>query len=200
MHTVEPDFQQYLEPGPYIDYDHLLVAAKARELAAGCDDAKQIISQCYHFVRDEIKHSWDAQDKRVTAKASQVMQEGVGICWAKANLLAALLRLNGIAAGICYQRLTLGDTPESGYCLHALNAVYLSDSGKWLRLDARGNKEGVEAQLDFRQERLAFPIRPHYGEIDYPGIYAQPVAKTIAVLESSDDALYMCRHSLPEEL
>lgn len=46
----------------------------------------------------------------------------------------------GIPAGICYQRLTLGDTPESGYCIHALNAVYMKRLDRWIRLDARGNK------------------------------------------------------------
>ena len=76
-------------------------------------------------MRDEIKHSWDVQDKRVTKSASDVLEQGVGICWAKANLLAALLRACGIPAGICYQRLTLGDVPETGFCIHALNAVYI---------------------------------------------------------------------------
>lgn len=46
-----------------------------------------------------IKHSWDVQDKRVTKTAAEVLEQGVGICWAKSNLLAALLRANGIPAG-----------------------------------------------------------------------------------------------------
>ncbi|MFR8010211.1 MAG: transglutaminase domain-containing protein [Clostridia bacterium] len=50
----------------------------------------------YHFVRDQIKHSWDIQDQRVTIRASDVLREKVGICYAKSNLLAALLRANHI--------------------------------------------------------------------------------------------------------
>ena len=69
----------------------------------------------------------------------------MGICWAKSNLFAALLRANNIPAGICYQRLTLGDTPDTGYCIHALNAVYIKSINKWIRLDARGNKNGINA-------------------------------------------------------
>ena len=29
----------------------------------------------YEFVRDEIKHSWDVQDKRVTKSATEVLEE-----------------------------------------------------------------------------------------------------------------------------
>lgn len=84
-----------------------------------------MIKVIYEFVCDEIKRSWDVQDKRVTKSATEVLEQGVGICWAKANLLAAFLRACGIPAGICYQRLTLGDVPETGFCIHALNAVYI---------------------------------------------------------------------------
>ena len=115
-------------------------------------------------MRDEIKHSWDVQDKRVTKSATEALEQGVGICWAKANLLAALLRACGIPTGICYQRLTLGDVPETGFCIHALNAVYIKSLDRWIRLDARGNKSGVDAQFDLEQERLAFPVRKDLGK------------------------------------
>jgi len=200
MKIIANQLSDYLQAGKYINWDNPCVSEKARELAHGCLNEIQIIEKCYHFVRDKIKHSWDVQDKRVTAKASQVLKEGVGICWAKSNLLAALLRKNGIPAGICYQRLTLGDTPDSGYCLHALNAVYISGQKKWIRLDARGNKEGVNAQLSLDNEQLAFPVRVEYDEIDYEEIYAKPLPKTMEILEKSTDALYMCLHSLPERI
>lgn len=55
----------------------------------------------FEFVRDEISHSWDIQSTIVTCKASEVLQYS----YAKANLLAALLRSQGIPTGFCYQRL-----------------------------------------------------------------------------------------------
>ncbi|WP_367006259.1 hypothetical protein ABZ559_10140 [Streptococcus sp. ZY19097] len=116
------------------------------------------------------------------------------------NLLAALLRLEGIPAGICYQRLTLGDTPDSGYCIHALNAVYLKALDKWIRLDARGNKETVHAEFSLDQEMLAFQIRPEYDEIDYSEVYAEPIKETMQVLENSDDAIFMYLNNLPERI
>lgn len=200
MLVIQDDMHRYLSFSHYIDGDEPSVQRKAKELkeSAGCEI--ELAKAAYYFVRDEIKHSWDAQDKRVTARASDVLKEGVGICWAKANLLAALLRANGIPAGICYQRLTLGDTPDTGYCIHALNAVYLKSIGKWIRLDARGNKEGIQADFSVDKEYLAFPIRQEYDEIDYKTVYAEPLPKTMDILENSTDALYMYLHLLPERI
>ena len=117
---------EYLEKTEYVDYDDPGVSSLAERLKADSPDEISLIRNTYCFVRDEIRHSWDAQDRRVTVSASDTLREGVGICWAKANLLAALLRANGIPAGFSYQRLTLGDTPDSGYCIHAMNTVFVA--------------------------------------------------------------------------
>ena len=200
MAAIVNDLSEYLKTSPYIDWKHELVLDRAARLRAAGKGELEWIAGAYRFVRDEISHSWDAQDKRVTVSASDVLREKTGICWAKANLLAALLRACGIAAGICYQRLTLEDTPGSGYCIHALNAVFLQDPGRWIRLDARGNKEGIRAEMDLEKERLAFRVRPEIGEADYSEIYAEPLQLTMDVLENSTDALYMYLHSLPGEI
>ena len=191
--------ENYLSYSYYIDWKNPNIIQKAKDLLI-LDSEVDTVKRTYHFVRDEIKHSWDIQDRRVTARASDVLQEKVGICWAKANLLAALLRANQIPAGICYQRLTLEDTPESGYCIHALNAVYLSSLKSWIRLDARGNKEGIQAEMSLDQEQLAFAVRPELGEIDYQEVYAEPLPVTMDILEKSTDALYMYQHLLPQAL
>ena len=171
MAAIVNDLSEYLKTSPYIDWKHELVLDRAARLRAAGKGELEWIAGAYRFVRDEISHSWDAQDKRVTVSASDVLREKTGICWAKANLLAALLRACGIPAGICYQRLTLEDPPGSGYCIHALNAVFLQDPGRWIRLDARGNKEGIRAEMDLEKERLAFRVRPEIGEADYSEIY-----------------------------
>lgn len=163
-------------------------------------DEIETVRKCYEFVRDQIQHSWDVQDRRITAKASEVLREKVGICWAKSNLLAALLRANMIPAGICYQRLTLGDFPETGYCIHALNAVFMKSISQWIRLDARGNKPGISAEMHLTKEQLAFKIREEYDEIDYKIVYAKPLPVTMEILENSTDALYLYKHSLPDKI
>ena len=200
MLTIQDDMKSYLAFSHYIDADEPSIQRKAIELRESADCEIELAKAAYYFVRDEIKHSWDTQDKRVTVTASDTLREGVGICWAKANLLAALLRANSIPTGICYQRLTLGDTPESGYCIHALNAIFLKSIGKWIRVDARGNKDGIQAEFSIDKEHLAFPIRKEYDEIDYKVVYAEPILRTMDILENSTDVLYTYLHSLPERI
>ncbi len=200
MLKLQEDFSAYLNFSHYIDGDDPSIQRKATQLKNCSENEIELVKNTYHFVRDEIKHSWDVQDKRVTVTATDVLREGIGICFAKANLLAALLRANNIPTGICYQRLTLGDTPDTGYCIHALNAVYIRELNKWIRLDARGNKAGVNAEFSLDREQLAFPIRTEYDEIDYKTVYAEPLKMTMDVLENSTDALYMYLHSLPERI
>ena len=192
-------YNEYLEKTKYVDYDDPDVSRVAERLKAESADELSLVENTFLFVRDEIKHSWDAQDKRVTVSASDTLREGVGICWAKANLLAALLRANGIPAGFSYQRLTLGETPESGYCIHAMNTIYISSMDKWIRLDARGNKEGINAQFSTEEEILAFYIRCE-GEEDYHDNHSYPDQGLMKVLEESTDAIDMYLHHLPDRL
>ena len=173
---------QYLESTEYIDWKTPEVLAKAKSLAAGADCPELVAERCFVFVRDQIKHSWDYECDPVTCKASDVLKHGTGYCYAKSHLLAALLRANGIPAGLCYQRLTISDDGDGPpFCLHGLNALYLEEHG-WYRVDARGNKEGVSADFCPPTERLAFPIISD-GEADLPEIWAQPILPVIEVLQ-----------------
>lgn len=200
MKPIPNHTADYLSESNYVNYNDDGIRQLADSLFRECKDEISIAEKAYLFVRDEIAHSWDIQSSRITVTASQVLKYRQGICWAKSNLLAALLRGEGIPAGFCYQRLTIGDTPESGYCIHALNAVYLSSLNKWIRLDARGNKPGINAQFSTGEERLAFPVRSRYGEIDYPPIFSEPLKCTMETLEKSTDCLRMYRQDMPTEI
>jgi len=170
---------KYLESTEYIDWNDPEVLAIAKSLAEGLDSHEQIAESCFVFVRDSIKHSWDFECNPVTCKASDVLRHGTGYCYAKSHLLAALLRANGIPAGLCYQRLTINnDRPP--FCLHGLNAMYLERHG-WYRVDARGNKDGVSADFCPPLECLAFPIVAD-GEADLPEIWAEPIPPILEVL------------------
>lgn len=171
--------QHYLTSSEYMDWQQPDVSRQAAVLAQGCTTDEKIARRCFEFVRDEIRHSWDYRQNPVTCRASEVLRHGTGYCYAKSHLLAALLRANGIPAGLCYQRLTLdGDQPP--YTLHGLNAVHLKNHG-WYRIDARGNKQGVAAEFTPPVERLAFPI-VHAGECDLPEILAEPLAVVVQAL------------------
>lgn len=171
---------RYLAASPYIDLEHPEIQQLARRLAAESSGEQDCARRCFEFVRDRIRHSSDYRLNPVTCKASDVLQHGTGYCYAKSHLLAALLRANGIPAGLCYQRLSVGEH-GAPYCLHGLNAVYLRDFG-WYRIDARGNKSGVDAQFTPPQEALAFPIREAV-ERDLPEIWAEPLAVVVEALE-----------------
>lgn len=175
--------QRYLAPGTYIDFDTPEVGACARRLLDGASSEEGIVRACFEFVRDEIRHSVDFKLNPVTCKASDVLRHGTGYCYAKSHLLAALLRANGIPAGLVYQRLSVGDS-GAPYCLHGLNAVYLQDVG-WYRIDARGNKPGVDARFAPPVERLAFAPRTREERM-LPEIWAEPLPVVTRTLECYD--------------
>ena len=172
--------QRYLAPSTYVDFEHPEVRACARRLVDNAASELDVVRACFEFVRDEIRHSSDFQLNPVTCTASDVLRHGTGYCYAKSHLLAALLRANGIPAGLCYQRLSVG-TSGAPYCLHGLNAVYLKDFG-WYRIDARGNKPGIDARFAPPVEYLAFAVREREERM-LPEIWAEPLNVVIDALE-----------------
>jgi transglutaminase-like putative cysteine protease len=172
--------QSYLASSEFIDWQHSEVTAKAARLAEGSTDKVLIAKLCFEFVRDEIRHSFDFQLNPVTCRASEVLTHRTGYCYAKSHLLAALLRASGIPTGLCYQRLSIeGAGPP--FCLHGLNAVYFDEHG-WFRMDARGNKPGVDATFDPPNERLAFATNVP-GETNLPEIWPEPLPVVIQALQ-----------------
>lgn len=182
---------QFLRQTEIIDWDHPNILARARELAHGSDDHSLIARRCFEWVRDEIKHSRDFQLQALTCAASEVLEVGSGYCYAKSHLLAALMRANGIPAGLCYQRLSK-DGNAAPFCLHGFNAVYLPRLG-WYRVDPRGNRAGVSTQFTPPVEQLAYAITIP-GEADLPEIFADPLPVVVEALRSqrSVDALWEC--------
>lgn len=177
------DLSRYLEASDIIDHEHPAIQAKSAELAAASNRLHTLIKTTFEFVRDEIRHSSDFQLNPVTLKASEVLLEGTGFCYAKSHLLAALLRANKIPTGLCYQRLTI-DNDKPPFCLHGLNAVHIEGTG-WYRMDARGNKPGVNAAFTPPVEQLAFPIAVK-GEKDLPGIFDYPLPSVVNTLSTSN--------------
>jgi transglutaminase-like putative cysteine protease len=177
----------FLQKHKYIDFSSRNIQAKAAELFNDFEDDIQKAKIAYEFVRDEIPHSFDINSDIITAKASDVLKYKTGICHAKSNLLAALLRSQGIPTGFCFQRLYR--EKEKMYSIHCYNAIYLN--GRWIKVDARGNKPGVNAQFSLDEPVLAYSCRPEYGEYFWPGIYAAPHEATMQMLERAKNLKYM---------
>ena len=172
--------KKFLKESELVNYSHPEIQALACGLAEGLSSDKEIAEKCFLYVRDEIHHSGDYKDDMTTYKASDVLKYKTGWCYAKSILLAALLRANNIPTGFCYQRLSCSEYVSDVYCLHGLNAIYLKDYG-WYRVDARGNKEGVDAQFNPPQEKLAFELQEL--EIDLPDIYDEPLEVVVDALK-----------------
>ncbi|OCB02446.1 transglutaminase [Acidithiobacillus ferrivorans] len=169
----------FLMKSATVDYTH----ADIRKLvsALSSDDPTATARRCFEWVRDHIEHSMDFHREEVTCAASDVLQQGTGLCTAKSHLLVALWRANQIPAGFCYQRLTL-DGPNPPYCTHGFTAVWLDDRG-WYRCDARGNsKPGIHCEFTPGQENLAFPTM-YNGEQIYPDVWAEPWPDLLAAME-----------------
>lgn len=194
------NLNDYLLELKEVNYSNPFIVAKTDILFNSSQTDVEKAKVAFEFVRDKISHSWDIQSKIITCAASEVLANQEGICYAKSHLLASLLRSQGIPTGFCYQRLMLFDTPEKGFCIHALNAVFIQSLNKWIRLDARGNKVGVDAQFSIEEEKLAFSINEEIGEKDYPVIYVKPHPNTVAVLRDHTDAAKMYEHHLPDSL
>ena len=184
MTRIAASLAPYLASSNLIDHDHPLVRAKAAALAELSGDAAtptDLARAAFRFVRDAIRHSQDFRQNPVTCSASDVLRHGTGYCYAKAHLLAALLRARGIPAGFAYQRLLLDPVADTTrYCLHGLVAVHLPECG-WYRMDPRGNKPGVNARFTPPVERLAFAVDAP-GEADLPGIHVDPLPVVVAAL------------------
>lgn len=192
---VADDPAAYLGADEVIQSDHQDIARLAQELRLGAPDDVAFTKAAYEWVRDQVTHSVDAQDPRVTVTATEVLAARTGLCYAKAHLLAALLRAEGIPTGLCYQRLADG---AGSHVLHGLVAVYLE--GRWHRLDPRGNNANVDAQFTLYRERVAFVADPAAGELDYPDVLVRPAPTLLTALRSSDDVLELCRSGLPASI
>lgn len=172
--------EEFLRNTDIIDWKNSEVLNRAKKLSKATNDTEKIAKICFKFVRDEIHHSYDYQTNPVTCRASEVLSNKTGYCYAKSHLLAALLRANQIPAGFCYQRLSIYEN-GAPYCLHGFNAVYLPKIG-WYRIDARGNKDGVNAQFTPPKERLAFAINwPE--EVDCKKVFSEPLPAVVKALQ-----------------
>lgn len=177
------DLNKYLNSSDFIDYEDIDIQKTAVILSKDIKGEIKVIKTVYEFVRDDISHSMDIDSKFITVKASDVLKYKQGLCFAKSHLLAAILRFLKIPTGFCYQKLEF----EEGFGLHGLNAVFIRVLDKWIRLDSRGNKRGIDAQFSLNKEILAYTPRPENGEIDYPIIYPLPNRRVLEILKESEN-------------
>lgn len=189
-------FDKYLEETSIIDFSNEEVKNLALKLSKNCKNDEEIAKNVFIYVRDEIRHVGDYKLNINTCKASDVLKQKAGWCYAKSHLLAALLRFNNIPTALCYQRLSCSEYIKGIYCLHGLNAIYLKSYG-WYRFDVRGNKEGVDAQFNPPFEKLAFDLQEN--EFDIEEKFSKPLDVIVNFLERSFETYEDMMKKIPDK-
>ena len=193
------DLGRYLEDTITVDWQTPTVMECAQELLAGLRDPEDRLRRLFSFVRDEIAHSLDRSPERATCRASEVLTEGHGLCYAKSHLLAALLRIAGLPSGFGYVRVADADRPGR-FVLHGFNAVRWPATTEWILLDASGRRAGprTECRLSPPFSLAAWPDL-EAGEGFFPFVYRRPGKRVIDLLERAPDFATVIRN-LPDAL
>ncbi len=157
---------------------------------SGSDDIERSRT-LYTWVRDSIAHTVDAGQADLMWNATDVLAAGHGLCFGKSHLFVALCRALGIPAGLCYQRVRRGD---GSWVLHGLTAVYLEQLDKWIRLDPRGNKPGIDADFSLEMEKIAYEPTGD-GEWLDQHVYPEPWQDITHLIELSSNALEFIENS-----
>ncbi len=179
IRQVVENYDNFLKATDLIDFKNPEIAAlaqKLKSLAKNSDDEIELVKIAFTFVRDEISHAMDDAvflDQKSYLKASEVLENKVGLCFGKSALLCSILRALNIPCGFSDQLLMFDEEISDRQIIHTLSAVYLKSLKKWIRLDARGNKPSdVNAEFSLDEEKLAYEARVEFNEINDLGIYA----------------------------
>ena len=170
MELVAGNPADYLAADDIVNHDDPSIRDLAQQLRASHPRDVDLARAAFEYVRDEVTHSWDAQDPRGTLRASDALEQGTGLCYAKAHLLASLLRAEGIPTGLCYQLLT---DDETTFMLHGLVAIHLE--GSWHRQDPRGTRLALTHSSVSTPNSSLGPCAPSSESGTIPTFSAMPV-------------------------
>ncbi len=169
-------FDKYLQPGKYIDSDHLSVIEYANRHKGESANAIGRSVNLYYAVRDDFNYNpFHVDLSEAEMKASAVLRRGSGYCIEKSSLLAACARALGIPGRIGLadvrnhvgaerlQQLLRSDV----FACHGFAELFLN--GKWVKATPAFNqslceKLGVEP-LEFNgAEDSIFQEYDQHGE------------------------------------
>lgn len=187
---MSENYQELLQPTPFMDYEHDTVRAfVAKTLEGSAGDPVEDAVKLYFAVRDGLRYEVYGNDlSREGMRASAIIERGFGFCIQKALVYAAALRSIGIPSRVTYgdvrnhlasprlRELVGGDL----FRFHSLTQVYLN--GKWLKatpvftktlcrlyqikpLDFDGHSDAVYHPFDEKGRQHMEFVRWH-GEFD----------------------------------
>ena len=146
--AMDNNLEQYLIPTYFLDYNSGNVANFTDHICAESMPPTERAVALYYAVRDQIKYDpYDLQDSRNALKASSVVKKKSGYCVAKAVLLAAACRRQGIPSRLGFADVSnhlsskkireMMDTDLFVY--HGYTEIYLND--RWVKATPAFNLE-----------------------------------------------------------
>lgn len=154
--TLKDEFQPFLRPSAYVDYDQDSdCVKKAAELAQNAGSALGVVEGVYEYICDNVKYDKEKAASVQTGylpDPDETYGTGKGICFDYAALVAAMLRSQGIPT-----KLVMGYvSPDDVY--HAWNMFYTEETGwvtvgyevkadSWSRLDLTFSANGTDVQF-----------------------------------------------------
>lgn len=148
MKTLETIDQKYLQPTKFVDSDHPAIVALANQLVDGSDSDVEKAIKLYYFVRDAVRYNpYKINLSEQSLKASDVLKRKYGYCVEKANLLAALARVQGIPSRFGFADVKnhlssprlIEMLRSEVFAFHGYTELFLD--GKWVKATPAFNKE-----------------------------------------------------------
>lgn len=184
--------EEFLAPTYFIDSDHPEIQAFAANAVGDAQTPKEKAIRLYYAVRDGIYYDpYRMEPGKEPLKASSILRRGYGHCVAKAIVLAAVLRAQGIPSRLHFadvrNHLTtkrLRDLMETDmFYHHGYNDVFLD--GKWIKvtptfnlslcqkmnvkpLDFDGENDAIFHPMDLEGRRHMEYITDHGSYADVP--------------------------------
>lgn len=101
------DYRQYLQPTFFLDFEHPEVAAFASVVCEHATTSRAKAIALYYAVRDQIRYDpYDLSYSQAAMRASAILKKQSGYCVAKAVLLAAVGRHQGIPCRLGFADVT----------------------------------------------------------------------------------------------
>lgn len=158
--ALEDEFQPFLRPSAYVDYDKDSDCVRlAAELAAQEEDALGVVGAVFDYICKNIVYDREKatmiQQEKITGYLpvlDDTLQTGKGICFDYASLVAAMLRSQGIPVKMVFGHVSPNDvyhawnmfyTEETGW----VTVEYEVKAGSWNRLDLTFTANGADSSF-----------------------------------------------------
>jgi transglutaminase-like putative cysteine protease len=135
------DFQAYLKPTEFLDFDKKRVKQKALDITKNKKTNKEKAVALFYWVRDQIKYNMYSYlpQYKSNLKASTTLRRGYGFCMSKAVLLSTLARAVGIPAKVHMVDIKNHKAPDwvedfmgsKNFHCHGYSEMYLD--GNWVK-------------------------------------------------------------------